>query len=368
MESHSIMESNTVEELEQDIEALNAEVRKLKEKSAQLRAQLKHPERFVRWDNNDERLDEFHELFNANPELRELLLGYEAERSVEVVEDTSKPQTPRKKAKTSPSKNLNDLPEHEWVLNTQPLVQHKLFDNGVSDLIDTEILISPSKRKQKIKPSTSNQPGREILEPILHENIYRMFGISYFPVVDPNDLEYDKDRKIFEVKRNMIGIRFDIFNQFNSKFEKPHYILLKNDSKSNKWNLFKYTIPNYIDVEGIYKDTNGGIITNYDDIYIFAKQINILLIQLSLRSQILLQLEEDKLIEKLDMDLQATIVSFSKSHFKFELILKESSILSCTLKNNYIPSELKTSIEILLHGPLDELGKKLEGIDFEAMQ
>lgn len=365
MDSH-IMESNSIEDLEQDIEALNAEVKKLQEKSKELRTQLKHPEKFVKIDNSDSRLGEFNELFNGNPELRDLLLGYEAEKLIEIDEDKSTAlHTPRKKVKLSPSKNLKDMPEHEWVLNTQPLVQHKLFDEGVSDLIDTEILISPSKRKQKLQSAPSK---RKELDPIIHENIFRMYGVSFFPVVDPNDLEYNKERKIIEVKRDMLGIRFDVFNQFKSRYEKPHYVLLKKDTKSEKWGLFKFTIPNYIDVNGIFNDTNGGLIKSYDEVYLFAKQINVHLIQMSLRTQILLDLEAKSIIDKLDMDLQATLASFSRNNIKFEIILQESSIISCSLKNKSFPNELKTSIELILKGPLDELGSKLEGIDFDDLK
>lgn len=367
MESQ-IMETNSIEELEQDIEALNAEVKKLQEKLGQLHDQLRHPERLAKLDSNDPTLSDFNDLFNGNPELRELLLGYEIEKHIEVHEDNSEPQTPRKKAKLSPSKNLKDMPEHEWVLNTQPLVQHKLFNEGLSDLIDTEILISPSKRRQKINSDTSHLEANKDVDSILRENLFRMFGISFFPVVDPNDLEYNDDRKLIEVKRDMLGIRFDVFNQSVSRYEKPHYILLKKDTKSDKWGVFKYTIPNYIDVHGIFNDTNGGILKSYDEVYLFAKQINILLIQKSIRIQILLDLEAKSVIEKLDMDLQATIASFSRSNFKFEIIIKENSITSCSLKSSHIPEELKTSIEFIIEGPLDELGSKLKSIDFQELK
>lgn len=111
------------------------------------------------------------------------------------------------------------------------MVQHQMFDPGVADLLDTDILTSPSKRKRKLKIDDISTSDRSELEDyIVLENVYRMFGITFFPLVDPIDLKIkDASGEIF-VDREMLGIRLEVFSERTSQFEKPHYVLLKRGS------------------------------------------------------------------------------------------------------------------------------------------
>ncbi|CAG60040.1 uncharacterized protein GVI51_H07051 [Nakaseomyces glabratus] len=353
------MDTVTVEELLQDVEALTSEINGLQEKSKKLREQLKHPEQFIKF---DKAFGDFNDIFEKNPGLRDLLLGYEIDKSATDVDDTNIiPVTPQKKSRSSVvNEKLHSLPEHEWVLKTQPLVEHRLFDESVRDVIDTDILISPSKRKQKIQQLNPNSTGKVSKEPIQYENIYRLFGISYFPLVDPSDLIFDSKTEKMIVTRDMLGIRFDIFNESSKSFEKPHYILLKKSAKSDDWKLFKYTVPNYIDVEGIFAEVTGGLIRTYDDVYLFAKCIYLLLVEIVIRSELFLQLEKDGIIDDLDMDLQSLVIKCTlQGTTKIEFHIHQYSIIACTIKSKIMSDDEKERLAMMLQGSLHDLKYKL---------
>ncbi|QLQ80937.1 hypothetical protein HG537_0E02920 [Torulaspora globosa] len=241
-----------------------------------------------------------------------------------------------------------------------PVIQHQLLDPTIAKFINTENLISPSKRSRNVRQKDGND---SIYDSVLLENGYRMFGISTFPVVDPSDLKLNEETNKTQITREMIGIRLEVFNETLSKYEKPYYVLLKKNMKSDSWTLFKHTVPQYIDVKALFNNTNGGIITSHNSIYLFAKELYKQLVALSTRVQYLEELVNSKLVADLDIDLEAAAVAFARNGAQFKLLLQGDEIVSCTIRSDIMEASLKPRHETLFLGPIDELALKLKHMD-----
>lgn len=285
--------------------------------------------------------------------------------------DNRNPMTPNKKQKKSTNNShINEddnLPEHEWVLKNQPIIEHKMFDTSVGDLLDTTILSSPSKRKSRLQlgnDSNQNTKSNHLKNQIVLENIFRLFGITFFPVIDPTDLQLNVETQELDITREMLGIRFDIFNQMDRQFETPFYILLKRKLKSQSWSIFKHTIPGYIDIELLFVDItiNGTSKNGFKDIYIFAKEIYLQLWRNSIRSQVFNDLLQEGIISIIYNDMRSTKVQFEvlDTSIKLELQIKEDQIKSVrVLEGVDNDIELQSTISIVLIGSIYELKYKL---------
>ncbi|CCF57180.1 hypothetical protein KAFR_0C01870 [Kazachstania africana CBS 2517] len=336
---------SNIEELEQDIASLRRE---------------KQPANTV--------MREFEELFQQFPQLRDLLYkeykGPGDETLLEPLQDQNlveKFQTPsRKRPKTKSSDNL---PEDEWVLQNQVPLEHNLFDKSVGDILDTEILSSPSKRRQRLngddRSSIGNLPLDNLHDQIMVENIFRLFGITFFPVVDPSDLQMNIETQEMDTMREMLGIRLDIFDELSKKYDKPMYILLKKKIKSDTWDIFKHTIPSYIGVEKIFEEVSAGLAISYEDIYLFSKEIYLQLLKESARKGKLKKFEEKGLISNLRISLSSTKVSFSIGTFEIELYLQDNIIISCSFVKGIRDASVRSKWEVLFNGPLEDLEYKL---------
>lgn len=245
---------------------------------------------------------------------------------------------------------------------SSPFLKHQMLDASIAKLIDTDVLTSPSKRFQKSKLQVG---GQSIHDSVLLENAYRMFGMTTFPVVDPSDLKLNDETKETQIGREMIGIRLEVFNERLAKYEKPFYILLKKKVKSDVWSLFKYTVPQYIDVQALFNNTNGGMVASYNAIYLFAKEVYKQLIQLSHRLQELQQLEGSKKIANLDVDLEAASVSFKQGRTHFRLLLHKDKIVSCSVRGDTIDARTRSQHETFFLGSLGQLRSKLAHFDQE---
>ncbi|QLL33380.1 hypothetical protein HG536_0E02910 [Torulaspora globosa] len=243
---------------------------------------------------------------------------------------------------------------------SSPVIYHQLLDPTIAKFINMENLISPSKRSRSLKQKDGN---KSIYDSVLLENAYRMFGISSFPVVDPSDLKLNEETKEIQITREMIGIRLEVFNESLSKYEKPYYVLLKKKMKSDSWTLFKHTVPQYIDVRALFNNTNGGIITSHNSIYLFARDLYKQLVALSMRVQYLEELANSKLVDDLDIDLEAAAVSFTRNGALFKLLLRGDEVVSCSIRSNFIEASLRPRHEALFLGPINELALKLKHMD-----
>ncbi|CCH62484.1 hypothetical protein TBLA_0H01980 [Henningerozyma blattae CBS 6284] len=249
----------------------------------------------------------------------------------------------------------------------QLTLEHKLFDDEISRLLSPEVVSLPSQRRKRMKLERPNLHIREILKNfVILEIVYRMVGITFFPVVDPTDLEFLDTKKLLSIRREMLGIRLEIYNDLISSFEKPHYILLKQSEKSKIWSIFKYTIPNYIDIHSLFLKINNGIITTDSDIFLFAKDVYSALSSISKKIQYFKKLENLKVFENLNIDLIGIQISFLfKSIYNIRISLKEWDIITCTIESteSYINKETRTFYrkwEIQFQGPIKKLVSKLE--------
>ncbi|CAB4253806.1 similar to Saccharomyces cerevisiae YDR318W MCM21 Protein involved in minichromosome maintenance [Maudiozyma barnettii] len=372
-----------LEELEQDISALKEEINSLKKKATSIKGSIKDKKtrsrRKVSTTTSDPVASDFKKLFDQFPQLYRLLHDDQQDQSEDNIKNVENEsmnannvkvlQTPRKKSRIA--SGGDDLPESEWVLRNQIPLEHQMFDNSIIDDMDVDILSSPSKRKAELRKieSDKSQNGK-LRNKVLIENMFRLFGITFFPLVDPTDLKLNDETQKIEITRQMLGIRLDIFNSKKASFDKTYYILLKRsnktkdkqtkDTNTGKWIVFKHTIPIYIDIEMIMRDLCTSDSSSYEDVYIFAKEVYILLLNSLERGKIFETLEMKGLINNLKNDIDSTSVLFSLGAIKIQLYLDKDIITSCLITQGVQDEVLKTKWETILNGPLDELEFKIK--------
>ena len=282
--------------------------------------------------------------------------------------NTRESETPRKKAKLN---NVADhLPEAEWVLKNQKPLTQQMFDSSIVNEMDVDILSSPSKRKAKLSTKENdNRITNKLQQKIMLENMFRFFGITFFPLVDPTDLEFNHEKQTIEITRSMIGIRLDLFNTDKATFEQPYYILLKkaapskkisNETPDNtKWCIFKHTIPIYLDIAKIMKIINPNGARTYSDLFIFSKEVYIQLYDILDRRHVVDTLAAQGVITKLHNDISSTSISFSVKNIKVQIFIDDKNITSCLILGGIKDIELKAKWETFLNGPLSDLEFKL---------
>lgn len=279
-------------------------------------------------------MKEFGSLFRKFPKLYEVLA--KENRIVETNDN---------EASNEPSMDESSFVKRRKVDLSDGTVQHKKFDQSIANLLgDTSPSTSPTKRRSKM------QNYKSLESQVSMENTYRLFGITFFPLVDPSDINFELN----DINRKMLGIRLEVFNERLRQFEKPHYILLKQNLKTDSWSLFKHTIPVFIDLELIFQRIDGGIITTYDQVYLFAKQVYIQLLRLSQRTQFLEELQDSELVSNLEIDLQIAAVSFNIQQIKtVRLFLQDDQVISCNTSDD------DDDLKMFLLGPIKELKLKL---------
>ena len=252
-----------------------------------------------------------------------------------------------------------------------------MFDESIIDEVDVDILSSPSKRRAELKKMGQIKPvGNKFVNKVLVENMFRLFGITFFPLIDPTDLKLNDTTQKIEVTRQMLGIRFEMFNEEDSCFNNPFYVLLKksnstkdktnvnnNKSDSNdngKWVIFKHTIPIYIDIEEKMRDLETQDASSYDEIFIFAKEVYTILLENMERRKLLTKMEAEGLIKNLKNDFESTSISFAVNKIKIQIYLEKNIILSCSISSGMPDEVLKAKWETILNGPLDELEFKIK--------
>lgn len=368
-----------LEDLEQDVVALRREIESL----------TKRRDGFINKLHNDQKEElsrepitkEFEHLFSEYPELYRLLASDQNNLSIgsDVVsasEKSSEVLTPRKRQNTTMMHTYNvkensNVTDHEWVLNTQQMVHHKMFNADIAGDIDTDILTSPSKRKTKlglIDESTEVEASKtdtDMKSLIMIENMHRLFGITFFPVVDPSDLKINNESKEMESTRDMLGIRLEVYNVNTASFEQPFYILLKKRRKVDAWAIFKHTIPNSIDIHGLYRSIDNGLLNSFDDVYIFAKDVYIRLVQTYLRKFNLENLAMEGIISNLEINLYASMVSMHaiNDRIQIKLFLKGDQVVSCNITSELDHPSSIGKWELTLLGPIDELALKIGQLD-----
>jgi central kinetochore subunit Mal2/MCM21 len=128
-----------------------------------------------------------------------------------------------------------------------------------------------------------------------------MFGITAFPVKKPNSTPESQE---------LLGIRIEIFNSTDLVFETPHYLILQKNLKNSKWDIYKHTIPNFIQVKTIAAE-------NYDNLseyqlFHFIMEIRDILNKVAIKHQIIDKLKRDlsKNIKNLEKDIPLEVLKF----------------------------------------------------------
>ncbi|CAH6722458.1 hypothetical protein CLIB1444_09S04016 [[Candida] jaroonii] len=119
------------------------------------------------------------------------------------------------------NENIKKKRQDDWQI--PPIVQYSYFDESISKYFTVE---SPEVMKSKKSATDLNEISSGIMqsyqkivalkENILYENLYRLNGITAFPL-----------NKIFDPERNYLGIRFDIFSTLHKKYSTIHYVILR---------------------------------------------------------------------------------------------------------------------------------------------
>lgn len=183
-------------------------------------------------------------LDEIRDEIREL------EREIEGLEDSL--NSPHVK------ESATDIEIIESLGNMDPLLCDILSETTNDDELNEDFegrKIIKSKELQDLE--TTQIPKIQI------ENGYRFNGITVFPV--SNDL-----------KREFLGIRFDVFNKYLKKFSDCHYIILKkfeieperndkigssNNREEWRWEVFQTTVPKYIPINDLARTYLDMILT-----------------------------------------------------------------------------------------------------------
>ncbi|AQZ09734.1 MCM21 (YDR318W) [Zygosaccharomyces parabailii] len=320
-----------IEDLEQDLDSLLREISILTKRRDELKA-LKFEKECSEL-NNHPVVKEFESLFDRFPRLYEALSREALDANLnDGVSADPNPQNSAINKRTADSED-----------DSVNVPRHNMFNKTIASLMDN----SPTRRSNTLHGRTHI---RDLESKVQLENVYRLFGITFFPVVDPSDVLNNATG--IEVETRMLGVRLEVYNEHRSLFEKPHYILLKQEMKATAWRLFKDTIPLYVDLELIFQKINGGIITTWDDVYLFAKQVYTQLLAVSMRLQSLEELRELGLIEELEVDLRGSAVSFFVHNAEVQLILQGDEVASCSTTDE--------DLRAFLLGPITELKPKLQ--------
>lgn len=354
---------NEIEDLKQDVAALEMEITDLETTRDRLKKDIDKEHHENLEDNPIVR--NFKDLFSDYPQLKDVLLRdtYPVERKVSSETNTDADGatefTPRKKMKLN--ENMHDSESQ-----THAIMRHQMFDSEVSDVLDSTMNISPSKVRESLQlEPDGNKELDELMSKIIIENTFRLFGISFFPVVDPMDLKLSEETRSTEIVREMLGIRLEVYDVRNAEFRDPHYVLLKRNLKNKAWAIYRHTIPNYIDVYGIFDDLNEQLIVTYEDVYVFAKALYSELLILFEKCQIFESLERNKVISNLDIDMKSTIITFKLEFYTVRLYLKDDNISNVNITSDdpeVSDRVLIERMEVYLLGSVHKLETKLTTI------
>ncbi|GMG44114.1 unnamed protein product [Ambrosiozyma monospora] len=292
------------------------------------------------------------------------------------------------RSSTNAISNSNKRKREEDYYVIPRAAHHEYFDDLINSLLVEDLNLLDEKeneadaeKKRKVRDEQSQRLNDyeelkvKYVPNVQLENIYRLGGITAFPVNDPDsnfvqnpkkkdssvplfvtddddDEEHNDIRGIDQPKDRYLGIRFDVFDRKYSRFVTPHYIILKKVQKNDNWEIFKTTIPKFIPYRAIalkYLNT---------ELFRFASEIRENLIQLQLKRNVFLTIQEElESPSKLDYDLGFTKVSINILG-KFEMIVicnlyKITNVIvfgSYKESDGLLTIQLKKKLEILLKG------------------
>lgn len=227
-------------------------------------------------------------------------------------------------------------------------IRHEFFDESVSKYFQ----IPP-----RSKPSSADEV-QSMTQNVLLENVYRMFGITAFPVKDPSRPNSGE----------LLGVRIEIFNERGLKFDTPHYIILEQDVKTTKWRILNHTIPAFVQLRSLAKSYDD--LTN-SELLKFIRRVRFILDLTSQKLQVmeLVRQKFKRNISQLQTDVAVTHVKFhlsiddTEADISMRCGLKE--VDSIHVENGFSETE-KQRIVGVLKGDVkefaDRLGDMIEGL------
>ncbi|CCH41677.1 Central kinetochore subunit MCM21 [Wickerhamomyces ciferrii] len=259
-----------------------------------------------------------------------------------------KPDSPPSKSLTKRQKKFQE----EYII-PEP-ARHEHFDSSISKYFTQQQTNQKNTNHAVTSQVSHAQQKQAKLDQILLENIYRMFGITAFPVSDPSK----------GIKRELLGIRIEIFNETESKFETPHYLILEKNVKTLKWKIFKHTIPIYLKLEQLVED--------YDDLsdyklYEFCCKLRDDLSKISYKHQIVERIRNDwgNNIKNMEKDLALDVLKFRLKIHDIETLvilnLSFDQIESCFIESGFTESE-KLRISNVLKGDIKTFEKRIRDV------
>lgn len=200
-------------------------------------------------------------------------------------------------------------------------------DEDAEDVASTAMVTVPKKELTELKYN------------ILYENLYRLAGITIFPL-----------NKQLLGNEDYLGLRFDLFSSLTRKFKTPHYVILRKaipneaklagqlggDGDTLRWTVHRHTLPVFIPIDEYSKQLLVGV-DEKDPMHVvaqFATTIRAQLLRLNYNHDKFDMLRlikftdfgidrEEPLISALDKDLQCRHVRITLStYFKGQLVLE----------------------------------------------
>lgn len=292
-----------------------------------------------------------------------------------------------KKANVTPPKKDYAKRRRDLILDDiiiPEAAHHEFFDTLINNriqekLIDYDRELENDSKKKKLNDEIEKNDYLKItndLNPkIQFENIFRLGGLTAFPVNDPTRYSNKQDttNTNTEYDDRFLGLRFDIFSRYESKFLIPHYIILKKIEKNNSWSIFKTTIPKYIPLSKISNDYLNNDLTKF--VSIIRKN----LISIEFKKNIFSKLK-DKLVSpsSLEHDLDFTKIKINLKDLLQIVIIcslnKIESVVTIPLRiydneiggngedDPIINEDFKQKISISLRGSISEFEDRFENM------
>lgn len=260
---------------------------------------------------------------------------------------------------------------------------HEFFDTLINNRIQEKLIdydreleneFKKKKLDDEIKKNDYLKITNDLNPKIQFENIFRLGGLTAFPVNDPTKYSNNDTTKNNEYDDRFLGLRFDIFNRYESKFSIPHYIILKKIEKNDNWSIFKTTIPKYIPLSKISHDYLNNDLTKF--VNIIRKN----LISIEFKKDNFLKLK-DKLIlpSFLEYDLDFTKIKINLNNLLQIVIIcslnKIESVVTIPLRiydnsnmddngedDPIFNEDFKQKISISLKGSISEFDDRFENM------
>lgn len=197
----------------------------------------------------------------------------------------------------------------------------------------------------------------ELKENIMYENIFRLGGITAFPL----------NRYLFNDTEEIFGIRFDNFSGFKGEYLIPHYVILrkvenvtKDEIVTRNWQIYKHTLPVYVPYNEYELELTNSQLPEDEALLQFTMSIRSYLVSTQYKHDKLDLLSsmkhgDSKIFTKIEKDLQAQRIVIdiayqpNKSH-QIELICSQNLIEIVNLRFHVRkqPQDLVLACETIL--------------------